>query len=539
MFNRRGSIFYLAIIMAFSGLVLRTFGLSVGENAEQAKAVIGNRESSVILFNTKGLIYDRTLVPLAGDQPCYYLVINPRDFQSVNIEQLVAWTGADIEELKEKLKKETPFVLKSKVQAEALPGVYMFEGTERYSGLSKHLIGYLDSAGEVGLSGIEKEYNDFLSLFSSSVRVSYSADAVRGVMAGFGVRSTESAVSENGVVLTLDAELCQALETAMDQYVEKGAAMVMDCHTGEILAVTSRPTYDEESISSYLNSTDGELINRAFTAQTVGSVFKIIVAACALEAGLEEFCYSCSGGIVIGDLTFACHNHSGHGEVGLQEAFGASCNSYFIALGQLLGYDRVTEMAVRFGYGEAIEILGSMTASSGTFPKKSSNMALANLCIGQGDLLASPLQIARMTAIVANGGKMPSLTVYKGLYLGGELKEAEKEEKTEMVISAEIAEKLQEYCIYTVERGTGTQAKPTGGSAGGKTSSAQTGIMENGEEKLNVYFTGFYPAEDPQYVITVFAEGGESGGKTCGPVFREICDFMAENGLTEGKTVVY
>ena len=63
--------------------------------------------------------------------------------------------------------------------------------------------------------------------------------------------------------------------------------------------------------------------------------------------------------------------------------------------------------------------------------------------------------------------------------------------------------------------------------------------MQNGKEKLNVYFTGFYPAEDPQYVITVFAEDGESGGKTCGPVFREICDFIAKNGLTAGESVVY
>lgn len=539
MLNRRGSLFYLALIMAFSALLLRTFGLSTGEYADRAKAVMGNRETDVLLYNTKGLIYDRGLIPLAGDQPCYYLLVNPRDFQAENLAQLAALSQRDPEELKEKLKKETPFVLKSQEQAEAMPGVYMYEGTERYSGLSRHLIGYLDGAGEVGLAGVEKEYNDYLSLFSSSVKVSYNADAVRGVMAGLGVGRAEGEKTKNGLVLTLDAALCRALEEAMSGQIEKGAAIIMDCRSGEILAATSRPDYEEENISGYLNSSDGELINRAFAAQTVGSVFKIIIAACALEAGLEDFRHACGGGIVIGDLSFACNNHSNDGELGLEEAFAFSCNSYFIALGQLLGYDRIAEMAERFGYGEAISVLGSMTASSGNLPPKSSNMALANLCIGQGDLLASPLQIARMTAAVANGGVLPSVTLYKGLYLGGERKEAETIENNNRILDSEIAEKLQKYCVYTVEKGTGKQAKPSSGSAGGKTSSAQTGIMENGEEKLNVYFTGFYPAEDPRYVITVFAEGGSSGGKTCGPVFREICDFMAENGLTEGKTVVY
>ena len=539
MMERRSKIFYIALIMAFTGLVFRTFWLSMGENSAQAKTVMSKREARVVLYRTKGLIYDEELTPIAGNQPCYYWLVNPRDFQAENLDLLVGCTGADRDALKEKLKKETPFVLQSKSEAIALPGVYVFDGLDRYSGIAKHLLGYLDGAGEVGLAGVEKEYNDYLNLFSSSVYATYSANAVRGVMAGLGVQSSATEASENGLVLTLNAELCRALEESMSRHITAGAAIVMDRKTGAIKATTSRPDYDEKNISAYLESTGGELINRAFSAQTVGSVFKIIVAACALEAGLEEFTYTCNGGIVIGDLTFACHNHAGHGAVGLQEAFAQSCNSYFIAAGQLLGYDRIAEMSKRFGYGTSVPILESMTASAGNFPEKSSNMALANLSIGQGDLLASPLQVARMTAVIANGGVLPTVTLYKGLYLNGKLKTEEEPKEGTQILSTEIAEKLRQYCIYTVEEGTGQAAKPTEGSAGGKTASAQTGVMENGEEKLNVYFTGFYPAEDPQYVITIFAEDGDSGGKTCGPVFREICDFIGENGLTEGKTMVY
>ncbi len=535
---KRSKIFYIALMMAFAALTLRTFWLATGTNAKRTEAVMNNRETSVILYRTKGMIYDENLIPLAGGQACYYFLVNPRDFQSENAALLAEYTGADIMELKEKLKKETPFVLQSEREIPPMDGVYQYIGERRYSGISKHLLGYLDGSGEVGLSGVEKEYNDYLNLFSSKSTVSYNTDAIQGVLAGLGVRAAQQSRSNSGVVLTLNADLCQALEQSMDRHITVGAAVVLDCKTGEIKASTSRPDYDEKNIAAYLNSTEGELINRVFSSQTVGSVFKIILAACALEAGLDSFVYTCNGGIVIGDLAFACHNHSGHGEVDLQEAFSESCNTYFIALGQLLGYDRIHEMAIRFGYGESIEILGSMCSSAGTFPKKSSNMALANLSIGQGDLLTSPLQVARMTAVLANGGRMPTISLYKGLYLNGLLKSNPNRSETQ-IISSEIAEKLREFCVDTVENGTGTAACPTYGTAGGKTSSAQTGIMENGEEKLNVYFTGFYPAEDPQYVITVFAEGGVSGGKTCGPVFREICDFMAENGLTEAKTVVY
>lgn len=527
MMIRRTGAFYFALILALTAILFRVFWLSVGENAYRAETVISSRTKQLTLYHTKGLIYDEELSPVAGDQPCWYLVVNPRDFSSEQLDELVTLSGADRETLREKLKKETPFVLQSETEPGALPGVTVFEGVGRYSGVAAHLLGYLDSAGEVGLSGVEKEYNDYLSLFSSSVTISYSADAVFGAIAGLGMETVDTSISENGLVLTLNKKLCSALDQAMDEYVQVGAAVIMDCKTGAIKAVSSRPSYEESNISDYLESTEGELVNRAFSAQSVGSVFKIVVAACALEAGMEDFVYACGGGIVINDRAFACHDHTGHGEIGMKEAFAQSCNAYFIALGQLLGYERIAEMAQRFGFGESIEILGSIAASGGSFPEEGNNLSLANLSIGQGALTASPVQVARMTAVVANGGVLPDIYLYKGLYLNGSLKSAEQKEEGTRILSEETAEKLKEYCIYTVEHGTGRNAEPSTGGAGGKTASAQTGVVENGVEKLNVYFTGFYPAEDPQYVITVYAEGGESGGKTCAPVFRKICDVIA------------
>ncbi len=539
MIMRRGGIFYFIVVILMTVMLMRCFFLSSGGNAQRAQAVIGGRESELILYRTKGIIYDENLKPIAGEQPCWYIIVNPRDFDHGNLERLLLFSGAEKNEVLQKLKKETPFVLTSMEQPDTMTGIVVVEGVYRYSGVAQHLLGYLDRAGEVGLSGVEKEYNEYLNLFASSVLATYSADAVQGAIAGLGISAKECERSENGVVLTLNKELCVALEDSMKKHVSKGAAVVMECNSGELKAVCSTPEYDEADIVSYMDSTEGELLNRAFGAQTVGSVFKIVVAACALEAGMESFSYTCEGGIKINDWTFACHQHTGHGTIGLREAFGQSCNSYFIALGQLLGYDRIAEMAARFGFGEEKEVLGSIKAAGGNIPQDEGALSLANFCIGQGALTASPLQITLMTSVVSNGGILPTVFLSKGLYLEGTIRSEGKTEAGMRILTEEVAEKLRQYCVYTVEEGTGKSAMPAQGSAGGKTASAQTGIIKDGTEQLNVCFTGFYPAENPRYAITVFAEDGVSGGKTCAPVFREICDFIAENNLTDRETVVY
>lgn len=535
---RRGKFFYFTIIVAMTAIMMRCFFLATGGNAARATVVVGGRRNELLLYRTKGMIYDENMEPIAGGQPCWYLVINPRDFDQKNLNAILRYSKARRSIVVEKLKKETPFVLMSKEQPIAMAGVMVVKGVGRYSGVAQHLLGYLDQRGEVGLSGIEKEYDEYLELFSSSVSVTYSADALQGAIAGLGIETEAADELSGGVVLTLNKPLCEALEQAVNKHIDCGAAIVLDCRSGEMKALCSAPSYEEGRIADYLNSNNGELINRALGAQTVGSVFKIIVAACALEAGMGEFSYDCEGGIQISNWTFACHQHEGHGKVGLKEAFAQSCNSFFIALGQLLGYDRIAEMAERFGYGREILLSDELKSACGNVPKNDGALALANLCIGQGALTASPLHVALMTAAIANGGVLPSLNLIKGIYLNGELKE-ESPSVGMRILSEETAESLRQYCVYTVEEGTGTNAKPSVGSAGGKTASAQTGTIKNGTEKLNVYFTGFYPAENPQYVITVFAEDGASGGKTCAPVFREICDFISENNLTDGETVVY
>ena len=525
MMKRAGFVCFLTVV-ALVGAMLRVFWLSAGDNASAAQTAVSKRCKAISLYNSKGIIYDRNLDPIAGKQPCIYLLVNPRNFDRESMDEFANVTGVDLDYLQNNLKRESPFVLETVDYEASFEGVTAIDGYGRYSGISSHLLGYLDSDGIIGLSGIEKEFDAFLSLFSSEKTIVYTADAIQGAVEGLGYRVDGSETSDNGIILSLDRGLSECLKKSMISNMKVGSGIVMDCVTGEILAMESLPNYSEKNIIDYIESDRGELINRGLYPQTVGSVFKIIIAAAALEAGLEHYRYECNGGIFVGDRFFSCHDKNGHGNIGIKEGFALSCNSYFIALGQLIGYDRIFEIARRFGFGESVQITESIHSLKGNVPMERNTVALANLCIGQGELTASPIHIARMTAVISNGGIMPEVQLLKGLYLNNDTKEISNQPEEKRILSEDHANAIKEYCEYSVTAGTGKNAKPEHGTAGGKTSSAQTGIYQNGKEQLNVYFTGFYPADSPRYVVTVFAEDGVSGGTTCGPVFRDVCNYL-------------
>ena len=532
MWVKRSGIIYLFLILLFLAVIFRVYYVSFSDISDKTKSVAGSRSATLELYSSKGVIYDRNLCALAGNQFAYYLVVNPRGFDRSNIDYISGLTGNDIEYINSKLQKESVFVLKSYFEPKPMDGVYVYEGTTRYSEqpTACHLLGYLDLNGERGLSGVEKAFDNELSVYTSKAYIRYATNALQGVIAGLGIEAQyDSEDTTNGIILTIDRQLSIAVEQSMSKYIERGAAIVMDCNSGELLAMSSMPIFDAENISAYIDSDSGELINNAMTNQTVGSVFKMIVAACAVDNGLADFEYECNGGISVGGRVFTCQNQKKHGTLTLKEAFAQSCNSYFIALGQLLGYDKIIETAQLFGADSSIEILKDMSSSSGILPEEEGILSVANLSIGQGKLMLSPLEIARITAVMCNGGYLVNPTAYYGTYIDGAISNKSSYNYKSQIITSDTAAILKDMCIYCVSDGTGTAAEPSKGGAGGKTASAQTGkIGEDGKEILNTYFTGFYPADDPQYVITVFAADGESGSKTCAPVFREICDFLAQ-----------
>ena len=196
-------------------------------------------------------------------------------------------------------------------------------------------------------------------------------------------------------------------------------------------------------------------------------------------------------------------------------------------------------MAENLGFGASAELAPGLFSAAGNLPgssELSSKAALASFSFGQGKLLATPVQIAALAAAVANGG----FSVTPKLVLGttdenGKLSAAPIYEKNR-VMSEAAAKKLREMMISVVEEGSGANAKPNRGGAGGKTASAQTGQYDkDGNEIVHAWFAGFYPAEEPKYAIAVFAEGMNSGSDFAAPVFKKICDGIDGTKNAEAK----
>ena len=244
--------------------------------------------------------------------------------------------------------------------------------------------------------------------------------------------------------------------------------------------------------------------------------------------------YYCSGAVDIGSLVFRCSSYyeGGHGDINMERAFALPCNSYLIELGRKVGYPKLIEMAGKFGFGRKTGISEQgVIEARGILPSTGSNYSqadIANLSIGQGVLLATPLQVADMVAVVANGGIKNNVNIVDAIVdnQGKVIKEIRKN-NGRRVISKSTADKIRDLMEAVTSYGTGTEAiMGYYGGAAGKTGSAETG--SNGV--VHAWFAGYFPASEPRYSIAVFVENGRLGGKVAAPVFAEIAKGMLEKG---------
>lgn len=275
----------------------------------------------------------------------------------------------------------------------------------------------------------------------------------------------------------------------------------------------------------------------------MGSVFKPIVAAAALEKGISaDQRFTCDVTVDVNGIGFNCHNKSGHGEINMNTAMMRSCNPYFINLALKTGGDNIYETAVKLGLGRSIELAERMKSASGSLPEMSSlknNAVLANFAFGQGELTATPLQIAAAISVFANGGYYIAPTLIEGVSNneGTAIEFYGDEPAPYTVISPVTAEIVKQFLVNTVNLGSGISALPIMGGAGGKTGSAQTGVYdEKGVETVHAWFAGFFPAETPKYTVVVINEGMNSGGDYAAPVFREIADRINNLEITRAQS---
>ncbi|MFQ9845862.1 MAG: penicillin-binding transpeptidase domain-containing protein [[Clostridium] leptum] len=178
------------------------------------------------------------------------------------------------------------------------------------------------------------------------------------------------------------------------------------------------PTYSPYDVADTLDEKGAPLLNRAFSSYPVGSVFKLVVAAAALEKGVStSLVYDCPGSISVDGMEFKCFNGVGHGKVDLEKAIAYSCNGYFIKLTEQMKPEELLSMAEKLGFGSSVELAPGMSSSAGNLPVKKdlSNPKARRTFLWPGDLLATPLQIAAMVNTIASGGLYTEPSLVEGL----------------------------------------------------------------------------------------------------------------------------
>ena len=532
---KRIKITIIGTMLCLCLLAYNIFNISAGNSDVSVNLTVNQRDNSILLNSCRGVIYDRNMQPLAGKELKNGVLVDPLKLTSEEIELLLENAeNISKETVSEKINSGDPFycTLKENISSDGFISI----GTmSRYSKsrIAQNLFGYIDSDGN-GVGGVEEFFNSLLKT-DMEYRVSYNTDAMGQILDGLGLSFSGPANGANhGIVLSIDKTIQEICEKAADDSFEKGAIVVQDVSSGNIVANVSRPNFDPYDIEKYL-SVDGAFLNKTMEEYCCGSAFKIAVTAAALENSDEiNFSYNCTGHYNAGGIKIGCGNTDGHGLLTLKTAFAKSCNTYFCSLAQQLGAEKVYEMAEKMGFGSASRLGCGLFGKSGQLPLMrdlSTPAALANFSIGQGSLLVTPIQVSNMTNIIANGGSYYDPLLVLGYTENGRNINSKESSASHRVISDKTAKEIQNLMEYTVLYGTGINAAPVAYGAGAKTSTAETGIYSDGVQVYHTWVTGFVPANTPKYTITVLVEGGESGYYNAAPVMKKIADGLIAAGL--------
>ncbi len=240
--------------------------------------------------------------------------------------------------------------------------------------------------------------------------------------------------------------------------------------------------------------------------------------------------YLCTGHIQVEDQRYNCHKLSGHGQLTLESALEHSCNTYFIDLALDLSPNDLWRLANDMGFGKYTEFGDGMVSQSGVLPTVedlSSKGELANFSFGQGELLATPVQIAQMMSTIANDGKTVTPNLVLGTTEDGILLNLyEVEDASVIAMPKEIADTVERYLVSGVMDSPNQNAKTEGFNTAGKTSTAQTGIIVDGVELNHGWFAGFFPAYVPEYTVVVVVENAKSGNVDASPIYKQIAEYI-------------
>ena len=547
-------------------LVIQFWNLQVIRARHFRDLAENNRSRLVTLAAPRGALLDREGHVLVGNRPSFNVVLVPE--HAVDLDRVVArlaWTlGMGEAAIRERLVRRQPYrplVVKTdatladvaalearrlelpEVSVEVVPlrsyplasaAAHALgrvgEITERQLELAEYK--ELAAGSLVGQAGVESQYN----------RELMGRDGFRRVIVnsrGLEVTEAERQLPEDGPSLTLsiDASLQAAMERAFEG--RAGSAVALDPRTGEILAMASTPAYDPNEFTTGIDAalwaslaTDPRtpLMNRVIQgAYSPGSTFKIIAATAALEEGVitPSTTFYCPGYLAVYNTVFHCMAKGGHGVMDLRRAIANSCNVYFFQVGIRLEIARLSKWAKLMGLGAPTGVdlpheLGGLMPSPEwkmrVFKTPWYAGETVSVAIGQGQVSATPLQMARVMAVIANGGRLVRPHLTRGT-----------EAPLPLGIRPETIAAVKEGLRAVVAEGTGRRARLPTVEVCGKTGSAQVVASARLAKSPNAFellphgwFLAFAPADDPRIALAVLVEHGRSGAESAAPVARQI-----------------
>lgn len=546
--DKRIRIVLLIIIAMFVVIVLKVAYVQL-VNYVKLNELAGDLWSRELpIAADRGRILDRNGVVLADNITTTSLVLIPNQITDKDKASslLAEILGVTKEEMDKHVFKKTSiervhpegrqlsYEVADKIDSLGLDGVYLVKESKRYypygTSLS-HVLGYVGIDNQ-GLSGLELEYDKYLTGENGAIK--YFSDAKGNTLDISEIY--EAPQSGIDIQLTVDYNIQKSLERELDNVVDMfspdmALAVVMDPNTGEILGMSSRPTYDSNNYSNY----SMEVLSRnlpIWASYEPGSTFKIITTAAAVEEkviNLEKDTFFDSGSVHIGGARIGCWKAGGHGHQTFLQVLENSCNPGFVKMGQLLGKETLFSYIDLFGFGKKTGIDLNGEGKGILFPlEKVGELELATTAFGQG-VSVTPLQQVTAVSAVVNGGNLYKPFIVKN-FLEPETDSVIKSIDKTLVrktISKETSDTMRYALESVVARGGGKYAYIDGYRIGGKTGTAQK--VENGRYLVNNYIMSFMsvvPSNDPKAVLYVAIDNPKNtallSSYTTAPIARRI-----------------
>lgn len=584
--------------LVVGGLIARMYQLQVSDSEKYATLAEENRINTRLLLPLRGRIFDRHGRPLAVDEEDYRVVMVAEKTGNVQrtldrLAGIIELNQEDRDRVIREVRRRRRFlpvtiassltweeVARMEVNAPDLPGVLTERGYTRvyhYGELVSHLVGYVGPVNEqeqksdpdrllkipefrIGKQGVEKTYDRRLRGRGGARRVEINAS-------GRIQRELDRKEGTPGDDLHMTVDM--ALQRAALKLVRPhraGSVVVMDIHTGDVLVMASTPGYDPNLFIHGLRAKTwralqtnrlGPLLNKAVSGQYApGSTFKMLVALAGLETGAIDAASesTCNGIFELGRVKFHCWKQGGHGPVALHDAIKRSCDVYFYELALRLGIDRIAETARKLGIGvptgidlpaEKQGIMPTKAWKRGYFRDKRNKVwfpgetAIAG--IGQGYVLATPLQLAVMAARLANGGfaVTPRLVAERPAGNRTGYRPASARFRSLGFGEANLRRIGDAMSAVTNERGGTafwTRIDAEGMEMAGKTGTSQVrritaaerarGIVKNEDlpwhRRDHALFVAFAPLDEPRFACSVIVEHGGGGSRVAAPIAKEI-----------------